>query len=170
MTKTIRLSLSLMLVMASSSLAQQSSLLAPGVYEQWKKEKLAAMPGGLDTPHYALAAVTPRLNAGTAKIEFFVVGKMTEVEFQIQPKHTEKLPSGEFQEVNAGTPLTSRLTAGDGQRRGGGGLTVIIPVNESANAFEVKWTIKGGDLKQVNNTGWLDLKDIPSSGIMAVMY
>jgi hypothetical protein len=169
MTKAFRLSLSLLLVLVAQPFAQQSPP-AADVYERWKEENLLGLPRGVETPHYALAAVTRRVDATRAEVEFFVVGRMSEVEFKIRPKRTEKLPAGEYKEADAGTPVSSTLTLGDGERRGGGGLKIIVPVNEAANAFEVKWTIKGGELGQMNNTGWLNLKDAPSSGIMSIVY
>jgi hypothetical protein len=168
MRRTLCFGLALLLA-ASVPLAARQKPTAADVYREWRGEKLARKPQGLQTRHYALAAVAERLDAARARVEFYAVGRMSGVDLEIQPLKGGKRRRGDAARELTGEKTLASLKGGDGSEVTPASLTVIVPVTKETDTVEVKWTVSGGDLA-LSNTVTVPLKVGYSKAMSAVTY
>jgi len=163
------LSLIVILISGVLPIAAQQGNPAIAAYEEWKAKQQEQRPGAAMPAHYCLAAVARRIDAGSARIEFYVVGEMAGLKLQIQPLKIEKLPDGEYRQENAGVATDSQLKAQSEQPLNQTySMIVTAPVNAYANAYAVQWSLEGSPLKGTNTlVGKLETQ--PVASVMGIL-
>src|SRR5262249_6881447 len=152
---------------SASGLAQQSNS-AEAVYDKWRQGAPADAASKL---RFALASVTRRTSDEVAEIDFWAVGKASEVAFEIQPLYVEKLSGGEYKQEQAGAITKTSVTSVDGGvgARDRVGLKVVVPVRPNTNVFEIKCVGDANGMRRVAlTTQVLLLREGPSGTLTTI--
>ncbi|MBL8151541.1 MAG: hypothetical protein JNN15_16570 [Blastocatellia bacterium] len=142
----------------------QEKVSAFEVYAKWRRE-LRSQNNGQVNPHYSVASVTQRLDSESARVDFAVVGKLSSYTLEVQPIKVD----GNTKE-NAGEFSTSSMEGNSNVTELGyvSETELLIPVSNSANAVEVKWTPRDA-IDGMSFTMLLPLEKNPSENVVAFM-
>lgn len=141
------------------------------MYGKWRREVLALSPGGVASAHHAIATKVVRLNESSARIEFMLAGKMSDLSLEIRPVvlgNTVDGGAAVLTEAGERTLVkqvaTSRSTEVNPIRE----TTAIVPVSNKADALEIKWTGKDG-VKNSSATMIVPLGETPYLGVVGII-
>ena len=126
------------LILISILAGAQERAPAEEQYDIWK-QKIMSHPGNYEDPSdQQFAAVLSRLDAGSVQAHIGVVGLNTGYDIFVQPLRVERTPDNEEKCERVGEVVTAGKRGAGHNKRQVTEERLNIPVNESANAVEIR--------------------------------
>src|SRR5262249_45280344 len=99
-------------VTGQDKMTDQPTVTALSTYAKWRDESLPNNAQREQTPHYAIAIVSRRLDDNTAQIEMLVAADMKHYTITLRPVTLVKQASGEITATSAGKAVVIDQKAG----------------------------------------------------------
>lgn len=155
-----------LMVMSVTIAAHGQNAALRGAYDKWKAETIKQRGG---TPeHYALTVYSKRNNPQEASVNFLVAGKIPVLNVAICPLTFDRAADGTMINIRRGEEVMGKQDLDFASSRAGSELDTAIPIDNTNNAVEVKWSFDA-EGKHFEYTMILPLEDAASTNVLGIV-